>query len=69
MDVSLYLGNLDTQKETLLFHDSEILEKCEFTQEFTVRNNSYVRLEISSDGSRWPGIYVSSPIWIEMLET
>jgi hypothetical protein len=66
MDVTLYTGNLETQQEELLFHDSEQLEKFELVQEFTVSNKSYIRMEISSEGSRWPGIYVSSPIWIDL---
>ncbi|NQT64085.1 MAG: PHP domain-containing protein [Candidatus Marinimicrobia bacterium] len=69
MDVTIYAGNLETQEEMLLFHDSELSERFEITQNYTVPGKSYLRLEISSDGSRWPGIYVSSAIWIETLET
>ncbi len=66
MDVSLYSGNLETQEETLLFHDSELSERFELNKEFKVSGNAYLRMEISSNGSRWPGVYVSSPIWIEV---
>ena len=66
MDVTIYSGNLVTQEETLLFHDSELAEKFELYQDFNVSASSYIRMEISSHGSRWPGIYVSSPIWIEV---
>ncbi|MBC8375216.1 MAG: CehA/McbA family metallohydrolase [FCB group bacterium] len=68
MEVTIYAGNLDTQEEMLLFHDSELSERFEITQNFTVPGKSYLRLEISSEGSRWPGIYVSSPIWVEASE-
>jgi len=66
MDVTLYSGNLETQEETLLFHDSELSTEFKSNQDFCVTGESYLRMEISSEGSRWPGIYVSSPIWIEV---
>lgn len=66
MDVTLYAGDLEAREETLLFHDSEVLDGFEITQNFIIPGKSYLRLEISSHGSRWPGIYVSSPIWIEV---
>jgi len=66
MDVTVYTGNLETREETLLFHHSEMSDGFEIVQNFKVPGKSYLRLEISSDGSRWPGIYVSSPIWIEV---
>jgi len=66
MDVSIYSGNIESQEETLLFHDSELSSGFEIDQEYSVDGDSYLRLEISSEGSRWPGIYVSSPIWIEV---
>lgn len=66
MDVSLYIGNLETQEETLFSHQSENSEKIEFSSEFSVQSNAYLRLEIGSEGSRWPGIFVSSPIWLEV---
>ena len=66
MDVTLYAGDLEAREEKLLFHDSEVLDGFEITQNFIIPGKSYLRLEISSHGSRWPGIYVSSPIWIEV---
>ncbi|MBT3228575.1 MAG: PHP domain-containing protein [Candidatus Marinimicrobia bacterium] len=65
MDVSLYAGDLESQAETLLFHESELSNEFEINLDFAVPGEAYLRMEISSDGSRWPGIYVSSPIWIE----
>ncbi len=66
MDASIYYGNLETMEETLLFHYSELSNSFEITQNLTIAGNSYLRMEISSHGSRWPGLYVSSPIWIEV---
>ena len=66
MDVTLYDGHLEDNEEALLFHDSELSHRFELTQKFTVPGKSYLRMEISSEGSRWPGIYVSSPIWIDV---
>ncbi len=68
LDVTLYAGNLESQKESLLLYESEISKKFEITQNFTVKGKSYLRMEISSDGSRWPGIYVSSPVWVDTPE-
>jgi len=66
MDVTLYSGNLESGEETLLIHDSELSEAFELYYDFKVFGQSYIRMEISSHGSRWPGIYVSSPIWIDV---
>lgn len=66
MDVSIYSGNLDDQSENLQYHGSDLEHEFEIEQELVVSGKSYLRLEISSEGSRWPGLFVSSPIWIEV---
>ena len=66
MDFTLYLGDLYNQEETILSHFSEKSDMFEMSIELSASSNAYVRLEISSEGSRWPGIYLSSPIWIDV---
>jgi len=65
MDISVYTGDILTQEEQLIFHETDLSDNFELSQDFTSPARGYLRLEISSEGSRWPGIYVSSPIWIE----
>jgi len=65
LDVSVYAGNLDTGEESLLLHEECLAEFFEKSQKFAITNIGYLRLEISSEGSRWPGIFLSSPIWID----
>lgn len=69
LDVSIYSGNLESRQETLIHHESFTSGKFEISKTVKVVNRSYYRLEISSEGALWPGIYVSSPIWIERKST
>ncbi|MCF7922638.1 MAG: hypothetical protein K9M55_08045 [Candidatus Marinimicrobia bacterium] len=66
MDISIYSGDLESRAESLIYHDSDLANDFAVEQEFTVLGKSYLRLEITSDGSRWPGLYMSSPIWIDI---
>ena len=66
MDATLYLGNLATQTESILEHNSYSEGHFQETLQHHMESSGYIRLEISSEGSRWPGVYVSSPIWIEI---
>lgn len=65
LDVSIYAGDLVNREESLIYHGSFTSGNFEIHEEVKGVNRSYYRLEISSEGSRWPGIYISSPIWIE----
>ncbi len=66
MDVTVYSGIFGAGEETILSHSPEGPNSFELELNLEVSGNSYVRLEISSEGSRWPGIFASSPIWIEL---
>jgi len=65
MDVTLYGGRIKADEEVILYHGNDHHTDFEFHLPFPVETNGYLRLEISSEGSRWPGVFVSSPIWIE----
>ena len=66
LDVSIYSGNLVTGQESLFFHETDLASGLALTMEHEPEASGYLRLEITSDGSRWPGLYLSSPIWIEI---
>ena len=66
MDVSIYWGNLGKGQEALLYSEPDLLGDFKLTEKVSVTSDSYVRLEITSDGARWPGLYMSSPIWISL---
>ena len=66
LDVSIYSGNLEKVQESLLFHQADLASGVSLTLEHTPEASGYLRLEITSDGSRWPGLYLSSPIWIKL---
>ncbi|NQV30191.1 MAG: hypothetical protein HQ508_04820 [Candidatus Marinimicrobia bacterium] len=67
LDVSIYVGNLESVQESLLFHQADLASGLDLTLEHTPEASGYLRLEITSDGSRWPGLYLSSPIWIDLI--
>jgi len=66
MDVTLYAGNLDDKQEVIVYHEVDQWGQFELHLPFSTEAAGYLRLEITSEGSRWPGVYVSSPIWIEI---
>ncbi|MCF7824205.1 MAG: hypothetical protein K9N35_08550 [Candidatus Marinimicrobia bacterium] len=66
MDVTLYCGRLSRLEESILYHGSDHRGQFELQLSHTAEDSGYVRLEISSEGSRWPGVFVSSPIWIDI---
>lgn len=66
MDITLYLGDLEMQEETIAAHHTSTSGTFEVSERLQVPQRGYLRLEVSSEGARWPGIYVSSPIWIEV---
>ncbi len=66
MDVTVYWGDLSQRQETILYHEVDLNFEFELSIPFSPLTNGYLRLEISSEGSRWPGVYLSSPIWIEI---
>ncbi len=69
MDVTLYLGNIETQTESILHHEVDLNTTFDLDIPFAPLHSGYLRMEISSEGSRWPGVYVSSPIWINLMHT
>ena len=66
MDVTLYWGDFLNQEESILHHQVDLSHKFELNIPFRPPVNGYLRMEITSEGSRWPGLYLSSPIWIEI---
>lgn len=66
MDVALYWGDLSYRQESILYHAVDLNYKFERSIPFSPAADGYLRLEITSEGSRWPGVYLSSPIWIEL---
>lgn len=69
MDVILYWGDLQNARESILHHDVDLDQHFELTIPFTPSTNGYLRLEITSEGSHWPGLYLSSPIWVEITSS
>lgn len=68
MDVTLYLGQIASEDETICYRETDLDDNFEKHFSFTVDGKSYLRYELTSEGSRWPGVYMSSPIWINILE-
>jgi len=66
LDVALYWGDLVQGEESILHHEVDLQKRFNIQVPFTPATDGYLRMEISSEGSRWPGVYVSSPIWIEI---
>ncbi len=66
MDVTLYWGDLESQQETILHHELDQERSFKIQLPFSIAASGYLRMEITSEGSRWPGLYLSSPIWIEI---
>ncbi len=66
MDVTLYWGNLKEREESILYHAVDLQYKFELSMAFSPSSSGYIRLEVTSDGSRWPGLYLSSPIWLDI---
>lgn len=67
--IILYQGNLTTRQELIVW------EKVPATQIFRISHAiklristpSFFRLEIKTPGNRrWPGVYLSSPIWVQL---
>ncbi|NQV15946.1 hypothetical protein HQ531_10855 [bacterium] len=69
MDVTLYLGELNGIQESILYREEDLNNEFERHIPFTPITNSYLRIELTSEGSRWPGVYISSPIWINISES
>ncbi len=69
MDVILYLGNFLSSEESILYHAVDQKHTFDVQIPFTPAASGYLRLEITSEGSRWPGLYLSSPIWIDIINT
>jgi len=66
MDVTLYQGHFGEEDEKIIEHFQDVRGPFEKVLPITVSQSGYLRLEISSEGSRWPGVYMSSPIWINV---
>lgn len=66
MDIKLFHGDLQKKIETVIYHEFD--RSTEFQDEFSFRpeNSGYIRMEISSEGALWPGVYLSTPIWFEI---
>ena len=67
LDLSVFHGDLESENEALLFHRSDCPSGISIQDNFTVHGDGYLRLEITSEGSRWPGLYMSSPIWFQQF--
>lgn len=67
MDVSVYAGDMEFREEKLIMHKQGLEKKFNLNDNYNLPASGYIRMEISSDGSRWPGLFMSSPIWIEIL--
>jgi len=66
MDITLYWGDLQKGAESIIHHEVDLVESFTIELPFSPDSNGYLRIEITSEGSRWPGLYLSSPIWIEL---
>jgi len=65
MDFTLYYGNFQTVAEQILIHEIDQVHIFSLELEFTPPAAGYIRLEITTEGARWPGLFLSSPIWLE----
>lgn len=65
--IELYRGDFDTMTEEIVWESAP--DNYEFQESFltSVSNSAYYRLEIKTPGnSRWPGVYLSTPIWVNV---
>ncbi len=63
----LYQGMIGHAEEKVVWIAEPRDFQVDESLEIEIASECYLRMELSSPGGRWPGIFVSSPIWMECL--
>ncbi|MCF7797755.1 MAG: hypothetical protein K9N11_06700 [Lentisphaeria bacterium] len=68
-DILLYQGNLTARQEAVIWEKVPAKKtfRVNHTLKFRISEPTYFRLEIKTPGNnRWPGVYLSTPIWVRL---